>query len=444
MRWLRILWLSCLLSGLVLAALGGSASGAGPRHVETLRATGVVNPVLSGYIVRGIEQANRNGAEALIIQLDTPGGLDTSMREIIQATLNSDVPVVVYVSPPGGRAASAGLFIASAAHVAAMAPNTNIGSAHPVSLGGSAGGEDAQAPDAAMTEKVTNDAVALIQGLAKTRGRNVDWAERAVRESVNVTSDEAVRLGVVDLVAEDLPDLLKKLDGREVKLPHEARVLRTADAPVQSVEMNFLERFLHLISDPNIAYILLSVGVYGLIYELASPGAILPGVAGVFALVLAFYSLGTLPINYAGLGLILFAFLLFGAEVIIAPGTGGLAFGGILSLIFGSFLLLSGAPAYLSLSIWVVGGVVLTTMLFFLVVVRSVVRSYHRRPATGAPALLGAGGTARTALPTGEEGGMAMVAGELWRARSLEGEIPAGSPVEVVKVEGLTLTVRRA
>jgi membrane-bound serine protease (ClpP class) len=261
-----------------------------------------------------------------------------------------------------------------------------------------------------------------------------------VRESVNVTADEAVRLGVVDLVAEDVPALLNAVDGREVKLAHGTKTLHTAGAGLSGFDMGVLERFLFLISDPNIAYVLLTVGVYGLIYELANPGAILPGVAGVFALVLAFYSLGTLPINYAGLALILFGFALFIAELLIAPGVGALAVGGAVSLVLGSLLLLNGAPAYMALSPWVIGGVVTATVLFFGVALRAIIRSTRRAPATGASALVGAPGVARTDLAPD---GMVFVAGELWRARASDGEIPEGATVVVTQVDGLTLTVRR-
>lgn len=437
---LRGLWAVLTVLGLVLLwpSPTGGASG---RHVEVLPARGVINPIMAGYIQRGIERGQANGAEAVIIQLDTPGGLDTSMREIIQATLNADVPVVVYVSPPGGRAASAGLFITMAAHVAAMAPNTNIGSAHPVSIGGGIGGQAQPTPDKTMTDKVTNDAVALIRGLAQRRGRNVEWAEAAVRESVNVPETEALRLGVVDLVADDLPSLLEQIDGREVTLARTGRTLHTRGATAQVVELGFLERFLHLISDPNIAYILLTIGIYGLIYELASPGSILPGVVGVLALIMAFFSLGMLPVNYAGLALILFGFALMVADVLLMPGAGALAAGGVLSLLLGSLLLLSGAPPYFSLSLWIIGTVVATTSGFVLILVRGVARSHSRPPSTGVPALVGSAGEARTDL---RPEGMVFVQGELWRARVKDGHLAKGARVEVVAVDGLTLVVRKA
>lgn len=410
----------------------------GPPTVVSVRATGVINPVMAGYMIRGIEHAEASGAEAMVILLDTPGGLETSMREIIQAILDSDVPVVVYVYPPGGRAASAGLFITMAGHVAAMAPNTNIGSAHPVGIGGDGGSP--QPADQTMSDKVTNDAVALIKGLAERRGRNAEWSERAVRESVNVPDGEALRLGVVDLLADDVPSLLEKLDGREVKLARGAKTLRTAGVAVAPVDMGFLERFLHLISDPNIAYILLTVGVYGLIYELASPGAVFPGVAGVLSLILAFYSLGMLPINYAGLVLIVFGFALLVAEVLVTPGIGGLAIGGVLSLLIGSLLLLNGAPPYLSISLWVIGTAVATTAGFFLILIRGVARTYRKAPSTGLPALIGAEGIARSEL---SPEGSVFVEGELWHARAANGPIAKGTRVEVLAVEGLTVVVRK-
>jgi membrane-bound serine protease (ClpP class) len=428
------LWLALLLVGFSLLASTATGQARG-ESVLVLPTRGVVNPVLASYITRGIDLARMREAEALVVELDTPGGLESSMREVIQATLASEVPVVFYVYPPGGRAASAGLFLTMAGHVAAMAPSTNIGSAHPVSGEG-------QPLDETMSAKVTNDAVALIRGLAERRGRNADWAERAVRESVNVSAEEALQLKVVDLVAPDLQTLLRDIDGREVQLASGPRVLRTAGKPVETVEMGFLERLLHLLSDPTIAYILMTVGVYGLIYELASPGAILPGVAGVLALVLALYSLGTLPVNYAALVLIGFGFILMIADVTLTPGVGALAAGGLLSLLIGSLLLLYSLPPYLTLSPFAVAGVVGTTAAFFLIVIRGVVRVSRRPPVMGGSAMVGQRGVARSEVQT--SGGMVFVGGELWRARASSGQIASGDAIEVVGLDGLTLVVRKA
>lgn len=431
----RLIWLFFLLVGLCLFVVSPITGQAEGRSVLVLPAEGVVNPVLASYITRGIDLARATGAEALVVELDTPGGLDSSMREIIQATLASDVPVIFYVYPPGGRAASAGLFLTMAGHVAAMAPSTNIGSAHPV-------GGEGQALDETMSAKVTNDAVALIRGLAARRGRNADWAERAVRESVNVPAEQALELHVVDLVAPDLPTLLRDVDGREVQLASGPRVLHTAGLPVETVEMGFLERLLHLISDPTIAYILMSVGTYGLIYELASPGAIFPGVAGVLAIVLALYSLGTLPIDYAALVLIGFGFILLVADLAFMPGVGILAGGGLVSLTLGSLLLLYTLPPYMTLSPYAVVGVVGTTALFFFVVMRGVIRVSRRPPAIGESAMVGQRGTARSDVQP--SGGMVFVDGELWKARTADGPVARGDAIEVVGIDGLTLIVRKA
>lgn len=435
---IRRLWpLLCLLIGFGLLATNTSAQGAPESRIVVLEAKGVVNPVMSSYFARELRLAQESRAQAVLVKMDTPGGLDTSMREMIQAILDSDTPVIIYVTPPGGRAASAGLFLAMAAHVSAMAPNTNIGSAHPVNLGGdSAGGEDST-----MTEKVVNDSVALIRGLAARYGRNPDWAEDAVRKSVNVTAEEAVRLKVVDLMADNDQALLSAIDGREIKLARGTKKLDTASAWLDFRPPGAIERFLGVISDPNFAYILLTVGVYGLIYELASPGAVVPGVAGVLALVLAFYSLGQLPINYAGLGLILFGFTLLAAEVLVAPGIGALAFGGLLSLGLGSILLLEGAPAYATLSIWVIAIVVGTTGAFFLIAIQGIARSYRRKPLLGQRAAIGKLAAVRTSLAPA---GMVFLDGELWSARledRLATGVERGRQVRVVGLDGLTLVV---
>ncbi|MBI2939813.1 MAG: nodulation protein NfeD [Chloroflexi bacterium] len=414
---------------------------AGGSHVVVAEARGMVNPVMAGYITRVIAQAEREQAEALVIQLDTPGGLDTSMREIIQAIVGSRVPVIVYVAPPGGRAASAGLFITMAAHVAAMAPDTNMGSAHPVMIGPGGPGAQPSQPDTTMVDKVTNDAVALIRGLAERRGRNADWAERAVRESVNVGATEALRLGIVEIVAGDVPDLLRQVDGRMVMLPEGSRALRTAGLPTAPAPMSVVEQFLHVLSDPNVAYILMTIGVYGLIYELASPGHVFPGIVGVISLVLGLYALGTLPVNYAALALIAFAFALLLAEVFVAPGIGALAVGGIIALVLGSLLLFNGAGSAVQLSPWVIAGVVIATTGFFLVVVRGVRQSLRRPVQTGREALIGALATVQSDL---KPRGVVHLNGELWEAVALDGVIPRNAVVRIEQVQGLTLLVRAA
>lgn len=420
----------------LFGSLSAAFSAASPQ-VDVISVNGVINPIVSGYISRGIRTAESDGAAALVIQMDTPGGLDTSMREIIQAILGSKVPVVVYVWPQGGRAASAGVFITIASHVAAMAPNTNIGAAHPVSLGGSPG--TSQPSDDTMTAKVTNDAVAYIRGLATERGRNADWAEKAVRESVSITSAEARDLHVVDLVAADLPDLLRQLDGRQVKLPGGAVTLHTGDATVRQMDMGAVERFLLNISDPNIAFLLLSLAVTALFIEFTNPGAILPGVVGGISLLLALFSLGMLPVNYAALGLIFLAFILFILEIKIVS-FGLLTVGGIASMVLGALLLFNDAPPELQVSRPLIALVALGTAGAFAFVVRAVRRVQRRRPTTGREGLIGDTAVARSDL---DPRGYVFLHGERWSAVSEEGHIAEGDRVVIVGKEGFTLRVRK-
>ncbi|HZR45446.1 MAG TPA: ATP-dependent Clp protease proteolytic subunit, partial [Candidatus Manganitrophaceae bacterium] len=295
-----------LLPLVFLLSLFSLSASAESKKIHVITYDGIINPVSSELFTTAIAQAEQAGAEALVFQIDTPGGLDTSMRDIIKAMIASEVPIVVYVAPSGSRAASAGVFITLAAHLAAMAPGTNIGAAHPVAMGGGQMDEE-------MKKKVENDAAAYIRSLAERRGRNAAWAEKAVRESVSITEQEAVKLNIVDFVANDLPDLIKKIDGRTVTTARGKRLLSTAGAEVVKNPIGFRLRVLKTISDPNVAYILMLVGVTGLIAELYSPGAVLPGVVGAISLILAFYAFQTLPINYAGLLLILLAGVLFAA-----------------------------------------------------------------------------------------------------------------------------------
>ncbi|HEY3111641.1 MAG TPA: nodulation protein NfeD [Chloroflexota bacterium] len=428
---LRALWLLCALLGLV-----GAAAAAGER-VDLLEVRGPITPAIAGYVERGIDQSERDGSIALVIELDTPGGLDDSMRKIMQRMIASRVPVIVYVYPPGGRAASAGMFITQAAHVAAMAPNTNIGSAHPVQLGGGSA-----APDKTMTEKAENDAVAFVRAIAQTRGRNVDWVEQAVRQSVNVPAEDALRLRVIDLVAADPAALLRAVDGREVELTGGQRVrLQTADAELRPLEMTWPERLIQTISDPNIAYLLLTVGMYGLIYELANPGTWVPGTIGVIALVVALYALGTLPTNWAGVALIGLAFALFVGDIFFASSHGGLTAAGLITLLLGSLFLFSGGGPEVGVSPWVIAGVMLSSTGFFGLVVAAAVRTHRRRPVTGEEGLIGRVATVtRDLAPEGQ----VRVMGELWRAELAHpevGVVPRGAKVRVDDVRGLTLVV---
>ncbi|PYN40487.1 MAG: serine protease [Candidatus Rokuibacteriota bacterium] len=420
--------------GLLAAALLALpvATAAAPAPVATIDIEGVINPVTLRLVGIAIDRAQAERAQALVIQLDTPGGLERSMRAIVQRMLNADVPVIVFVAPTGARAASAGVFITMAAHVAAMAPATNIGAASPVALGGGA--------DKTMMKKVENDAAAFIRTVSLERGRNADWAEKAVRQAVAITEREAVKLKVVDLVADSVPDLLDKIDGRTVKLPKGMATLATKGAPVRPIEIGFRDRFLNVITDPNVAYVLMMLGMLGLFFELSNPGVILPGVIGGISLILAFFAFQSLPINYAGLLLILFAIVLLVAEIKIVSH-GVLAIGGIISMALGSLMLFDSPEVGFRVSWWVIAPTVGATAGLFLFVVAAGVRALGRPPATGAEGLIGKTGSARERLaPEGQ----VMVSGEIWRAVT-EGEpVEIGGQVRIVAVDGLTLKVTKA
>lgn len=403
------------------------------KEIIVLTVDGIINPPHAGYILKNIKKAHEIKAEALIIQLDTPGGLDTSMRDIVKEILNSQVPVIVYVSPKGARAASAGAFITIAAHIAAMAPGTNIGAASPVAMGG-------EKMDKTMAEKIKNDAVAYIKSIAQQRGRNVEWAEQAVRKSISSTETEALKKGVIDIVTEDLPSLIKEIHGKKVKTAIGEKVISTKDAKINEIKMNFRERLLNFLSNPNIAYILLMIGIYGIIFELSNPGAIFPGVIGAISLILAFYSLQTLPINYAAAGLILVGIVLFILELKFTS-YGLLTLGGIVCFVLGSLMLIDTENPLFKLSFSVVIPVTLVTALFFAFLLRLAYKAHKRKPVTGIEELIGLRGIAKTNI--NNRGGMVMVHGELWQAIS-DKEIMHDEEVIVEEVRGLTLKVRKA
>lgn len=388
-----------------------------------------ITPVVAERIAKSIDKATEEKAEVLIIQMDTPGGLVESTREIVKKMLASEVPTVVYVAPSGARAASAGVFITLTANVAAMAPNTRIGAASPVQMEGKM--------DETMAKKVTNDLAAMIRGIAEKRGRNAKWAEDAVRKSVSVTETEALKLKVIDLVAPDLATLVKELDGRTVDVVLGKKTIRTADARVEKVKMGFRDRLLGIISNPNVAYILMILGFYGLYFELSNPGAIFPGVAGAICLILAFYALQTLPVNYAGLMLIILGVSLFIAEAFITSH-GVLGVGGAIAMVLGSLMLIE-VPS-LRVSWGVILPVVTFSALLFIVTVTLAVRVHRERADTGKEGLIGLKGEARTDIsPTGQ----VFVRGEYWNAKSDE-PVRKGEKVVVTVVEGLTLTVKKA
>jgi membrane-bound serine protease (ClpP class) len=422
-----------LLVAAVAGLLGALASdaAAAPAPVATIQVDGVISPVTVRLVETALARAQADRASALVILLDTPGGLERSMRLICQRLLNAEIPVIVYVSPTGARAASAGVFVTMAAHVAAMAPATNIGAAHPVAVGGGV--------DKESMRKIENDAAAFARTIAIERGRNPDWAEKAVRESVSITERDAVRLKVVDLVADSVPDLLDKIDGRTVKTTRGAVALQTKGAAVTAIEIGFRDRLLNVITDPNVAYILMMLGMLGLFFELSNPGVILPGVIGGISLILAFFAFQSLPINYAGLLLILFGIALFIAEINVVSH-GVLAIGGIVALSLGSLMLFDAPEVGFRVSWWVILPTVGATAGIFLVVVASSIRALRARSPVGAPALLGQTGVARE--PLAPEGHV-LVHGELWRAVARGTPVEAGSRVRVVDVNGLTLIVEK-
>jgi membrane-bound serine protease (ClpP class) len=393
---------------------------------------GIINPATAKFITNAIDQAIEQNAQCLIIQLDTPGGLMESMRLIVKKMLSSTVPIVVYVAPSGARAASAGVFITMAANVAVMAPSTHIGAAHPVSLG--EGKEDKT-----MSEKIINDTVAYVKNIAKARGRNADWAEKAVTKSVSITEEEAVKLHVVDFVSPDIQDLLAKIDGKVIKMEGGVtRTLQTKGAHPRSVQMSWREKLLDVISNPQIAYYLLMLGGMGIFFELSNPGAILPGVVGGIFLILAFYALQVLPVNYAGLALILFAIILFIAEIKVMSH-GLLAVGGIISLLLGSLMLFQSPDEYMRLSLSVIIPAVLVTSGFFIFALTMAIRARLKKPTTGLEGLIGETGIVAVSLaPEGK----VSVHGEFWNATS-DQQVEKGAKVKVAGVDHLKLRVNK-
>ena len=392
---------------------------------------GVINPVVVEYMTDSIRRAEEAKNVAVIFQLDTPGGLVDSTREIVKALLNASVPTVVYVAPSGARAASAGTFITMAAHIAAMAPGTNIGAAHPVS----GEGKDIEGD---MRQKAENDLAAFARSIAEKRRRNAEWAEKAVRESVAVTEIEAREQRVIDVIAEAIPDLMKQLDGRQVILAQGAVTLHTAGATVRVQQMTWRQRLLAALSHPQIALMLLSLGSIGLLVELYNPGLIFPGVVGALALLLAFYSLQTLPINYTGLLLIGLGMVMFILEIKVTS-FGMLFLGGVVAMSLGALMLIDSPEEYLRIPISTIALVVGTTAGLFLVVVGAAVRSVGRKPVSGREGMLGAIGTVRGRI---DSTGTVFVQGTLWSARSTS-PIEVGETVRVTGIEGMRLTVEK-
>jgi membrane-bound serine protease (ClpP class) len=422
------------LSGAVLAALvlAGTALGADRNRVLAVEFSNDINPVTEDYLNGSIDRANDQGYNAVVILMDTPGGLDSSMRNIIKRMLSSKVPVIVYVYPRGSRDASAGVFITMAADVAAMAPETNIGSSTPISTSGGNIPSD-------LKRKVINDAVAYIRSLASEHGRNADWAEKAVRVAANLPAREALSMNVVDYVEPSLPALLNRIDGTRVK--PKGVVLHTANAQIDTVRMSLWKRILDTIIDPNIIVLLLSVGTLGIVVELFHPGLIFPGTVGGISLIVGLFGLQVLPISAAGVLLMLLAAAFFGAEPFVMSH-GALALAGATCFVLGSLLLFDPAGPSYQVSLPVVLTIAGTFALFVTFAVTKIVQARRRRPVTGQEELVGQVGVVRKAL---DPAGLVFVHGELWQARSEDEPIEAGAPVIVAGIgEGLVLDVRRA
>ncbi len=424
-----------LIASLLIGPLVGlvsswpvSASNTG-SHVVVATYEGVINPVAAEYLHDALALAESSHAQALVLKLDTPGGLDTSMRLIIKDMTSASIPVVVYVSPSGGRAASAGVFITMAAHVAAMAPGTNIGAAHPVAMGG---GE----MDKTMKDKVENDSAAYIKSIAEQRGRNVKWAEDAVRKSVSVTEKEALDLKIIDVVVEDIPALLARLDGRKVALAGGPVTLQTKGVEARAFPMGWRMEALKALSDPNIAMLLMTIGTIGILAELYNPGAILPGIVGAISLILAFYSLQSLPVNYAGVLLIILGIVFFVLEIKVTS-YGLLTLGGIAAMTLGGLLLVKSDAPFMQVSLSFLLPTVVTAAAIMFGMAWLAMKARQRAPVTGKESMVGEIATAKTDVaPRGQ----VFLHGELWEAVS-DAPIHKGDEAEVRSVDGLTLTV---
>ena len=404
-----------------------------PQKVVSIKINGSINPASAEYINKGIEKAEAEKAECLLIHLNTPGGLLTSTREIVHHILKSTVPVAVYVSPSGAHAGSAGVFITLAANIAAMAPQTNIGAAHPVSLQG--------APDTIMNEKMANDAAAFIRSIALKRNRNIEWAEEAVRNSVALSDQEALGTKVIDYIANNDHDLLMQIDGKKIQVNGATKILQTKNASVESYEMGFFQKVLDKLSDPNIAYMFMMIGFFGILFELFNPGAIFPGIVGVISLIFAFYSMSSMPVNYAGLSLIIFGIILFLLEIkIISHGL--LTIGGIVSVLLGSLILFRNSPTenFASVSYAVIIATTAVTALFFAFVVGMGLKAQRTKPAAGMKTFIGK--TGKVINPLQPEG-IIKINDEIWKAESLSEKINAGEEIIVREIKNLTLYVER-
>jgi len=415
--------------------IGGAVQsfGEGEKNVfDVITVDSAITPAVAKYVTGAIDQSGADGSAGIIILLDTPGGLDLAMRDIVKKLLTPPLPVIVFVYPSGARAASAGVMITMAAPLAAMAPGTNIGAAHPVAIG--IGGKMSET----MAKKVENDAVAYARGIANNRMRNADWAEEAVKESVSITAEKALELNVIDVIASDMEELLEKIDGTTIMLPSGDVILETKGTIINKREMGLREKILVTLSNPNIAYLLMMIGLAGLYFEFSNPGAILPGVVGGISLILAFFAMQTLPVNYAGIALIIFGIILFIAEIKIVSH-GMLSVAGVISLVLGSVMLFDSSVPALRVSFSVMIPTILTVSLFFIAVVSLAVKAQMKKPFTGIEGMIGREG--KTITPVYADGKV-LVKGERWNAFSGE-LIEEGADIRVVGVEGLKLEVEK-
>jgi membrane-bound serine protease (ClpP class) len=442
---------------LALMLLGGSLLAKDPRVAVLLDVAGPIGPATAHYLHGGLEKAQEQGASLVVLRMDTPGGLDVSMREIIQDILASAIPVVTYVAPSGARAASAGTYILYASHVAAMAPGTTVGAATPVQIGGTPtpfpkpnegepkpepeAGDAEERPEAfqrhpTMADKAVSDAVAYIRSLAQMRGRNAEWAEKAVREAASLTSEEALKEGVIDVLAQSTDDLLARLDGRAVSVRGKMQTLDTGNLTLREIEPDWRSRFLAVITNPNVAYILMILGIYGLILEFYSPGMIVPGVTGAISLLVALYAFHVLPINYAGLALLLLGIALMTAEAFV-PSFGALGIGGAAAFVIGSVMLLeTDVPGY-GISWLLIGSIALVSSGIFVLVMMLLVRARRRAVVTGPEEMIGSKGRV---IEWSDRGGRVRVHGEIWEARASK-PLQQGQEVRVANIDGLTLIV---